>query len=532
MVKKFKRNNDMSDLRPLSVLSECVEYLTNSPRLWGDESNLNRDAVYEFSMDRLRAVSVELSFHQSNTRSEDVGKILLLLMTIARFHVRALVMCIYLSFKPPVFDESLHLSATTNSLKAVVACSQEPSAERSEAASLLLLFSVRMTLRKCIQRASSMGEGGGEAKCMGASDSEVEIITADCFSSLDTADTTSLLRKYAREGAFASRSALSLAQSFLEDPPPDPPSPSPSSSKLLKPLCSRCVTRGIEPAPEAELCSAPCGCTVLCRPCGMKMATGGKCRMCNCFYAGVKSIISPSGPSPHPNRASSMDVKDVSDDEDEDDDGQVGDADGNDQHEDKEKGKEAGLSMEPSSSIEWVAEICLTALERRDPGSLLRVLYNLGHHSSDYHQWVGRQGRGRACDALAFNRACSLAHAAMVIWTMLPEVRLWRLFVADKSAQPGEKISESVLSRLLFVGTDHAGVTASIFDMIDGNVRVIDDDEGNDPPHILLKVRGSPFTWRATAEARRRLLCTDLMVHDRNNGISAVAHMIAEIVSI
>ncbi|KAI9344516.1 hypothetical protein DFJ73DRAFT_840200 [Zopfochytrium polystomum] len=48
--------------------------------------------------------------------------------------------------------------------------------------------------------------------------------------------------------------------------------------------CSVCHTRPIEYA------AVPCGCHVLCKSCGMKQATGGKCKLCGSLFGGLRRI--------------------------------------------------------------------------------------------------------------------------------------------------------------------------------------------------------------------------------------------------
>ena len=48
-------------------------------------------------------------------------------------------------------------------------------------------------------------------------------------------------------------------------------------------VCSSC-------GEEATHATRPCGCLLYCKRCAMKVATGGKCRVCRKFFGGVGSL--------------------------------------------------------------------------------------------------------------------------------------------------------------------------------------------------------------------------------------------------
>ena len=49
-------------------------------------------------------------------------------------------------------------------------------------------------------------------------------------------------------------------------------------------ICSLCKRTG---ADEKFFQSQPCGCTIFCKKCAMKIATGGKCRVCKNIFSSV-----------------------------------------------------------------------------------------------------------------------------------------------------------------------------------------------------------------------------------------------------
>lgn len=49
-------------------------------------------------------------------------------------------------------------------------------------------------------------------------------------------------------------------------------------------LCNFCSS---QPAAKANY---PCKCMIVCKKCAMKMATGGKCRVCKEYYTGFCSL--------------------------------------------------------------------------------------------------------------------------------------------------------------------------------------------------------------------------------------------------
>jgi hypothetical protein len=61
-------------------------------------------------------------------------------------------------------------------------------------------------------------------------------------------------------------------------------SPRTESPASVPSLCFKCK---ISPA---TLGSVPCGCTLVCKACAMKMATGGKCRVCSNMFGSFKSL--------------------------------------------------------------------------------------------------------------------------------------------------------------------------------------------------------------------------------------------------
>ena len=63
-------------------------------------------------------------------------------------------------------------------------------------------------------------------------------------------------------------------------------SPTTSSSEATVTECMKCS------APPPMVFSYPCGCYVVCRKCAMKMATGGKSKICKNFYSSFTSTRS------------------------------------------------------------------------------------------------------------------------------------------------------------------------------------------------------------------------------------------------
>lgn len=55
--------------------------------------------------------------------------------------------------------------------------------------------------------------------------------------------------------------------------------------KYTEVLCSKCSKEVV------AFMSDPCRCFSVCKPCAMRMATGGKCKICGQFFAGFKLIV-------------------------------------------------------------------------------------------------------------------------------------------------------------------------------------------------------------------------------------------------
>ncbi len=55
--------------------------------------------------------------------------------------------------------------------------------------------------------------------------------------------------------------------------------------KINKVLCLVCNKD------EMEYMCMPCRCNTLCRKCAMKMATGGKCKVCKELFSELKRIV-------------------------------------------------------------------------------------------------------------------------------------------------------------------------------------------------------------------------------------------------
>ena len=52
-------------------------------------------------------------------------------------------------------------------------------------------------------------------------------------------------------------------------------------------ICSIC--KGLE-ADEKYFKSQPCGCSIFCKKCAMKIATGGRCKVCKQMYTSVVGV--------------------------------------------------------------------------------------------------------------------------------------------------------------------------------------------------------------------------------------------------
>ena len=52
-------------------------------------------------------------------------------------------------------------------------------------------------------------------------------------------------------------------------------------------ICSLCKTTEAE---EKFFKSQPCGCSIFCKKCAMKIATGGKCKVCKNMFASVVGV--------------------------------------------------------------------------------------------------------------------------------------------------------------------------------------------------------------------------------------------------
>ena len=55
-------------------------------------------------------------------------------------------------------------------------------------------------------------------------------------------------------------------------------------------LCWICQFKGIKEPGLITMASMPCNCSIYCRKCAMKMATGGKCKKCNQFFVEFRKI--------------------------------------------------------------------------------------------------------------------------------------------------------------------------------------------------------------------------------------------------
>ena len=253
--------------------------------------------------------------------------------------------------------------------------------------------------------------------------------------------------------------------------------------------CMPCSSRGIRPLPTAELASDPCGCTKVCRKCGMKMATGGKCRICNTFFRGFRAI----GDMP------SMDVEDMSD---------GGDSSDGDGHSDWERTMPSNTHTRRQRSQLEVGEVALefiTALDSQDPGRALRLIDTVGD--------LGGVGGGSSV---------GMMHISRLLWVALPELRAWRLLQADRSAQPGEKMQASTLARMLHCICDDArliqasGIPVVPADSEEGREDHDVSDGGecyNSVAQCILKRRDGAYTWDSSAKARQALWAIDANAH-------------------
>lgn len=57
-----------------------------------------------------------------------------------------------------------------------------------------------------------------------------------------------------------------------------------SSNPLIPQPCSNCGS-----VPSTYRCF-PCGCALFCKKCAMKLATGGRCRVCHKLFVSMKNI--------------------------------------------------------------------------------------------------------------------------------------------------------------------------------------------------------------------------------------------------
>jgi hypothetical protein len=57
-----------------------------------------------------------------------------------------------------------------------------------------------------------------------------------------------------------------------------------SANEQVAYQCAKCKSE------DVELETDPCGCMKWCKKCAMKVASGGKCKVCGEFYGGVCSM--------------------------------------------------------------------------------------------------------------------------------------------------------------------------------------------------------------------------------------------------
>ena len=84
---------------------------------------------------------------------------------------------------------------------------------------------------------------------------------------------------------------LDAKSSILESPERAPAKQRALGSSYKEAVCSKC-SKG-ECVTHFAI---PCRCFSVCKPCAMRMATGGKCKLCNDFFVGFKLIL-PTKPS-------------------------------------------------------------------------------------------------------------------------------------------------------------------------------------------------------------------------------------------
>jgi hypothetical protein len=60
-----------------------------------------------------------------------------------------------------------------------------------------------------------------------------------------------------------------------------------NNTLVTQQICSLC--KGLE-ADEKYFKSQPCGCSIFCKKCAMKIATGGKCKVCKQMYTSVVGV--------------------------------------------------------------------------------------------------------------------------------------------------------------------------------------------------------------------------------------------------
>jgi len=570
IVKAYVRNST-AEPQPVSVLSAIVAYLTTSPHLWANP-RLSFPVVYPFVMNRLRAATSSLSMQ----RGRGVGDAVCvsIFARVARFYVRVQALALCQGLAPPAFDEHLHCAALTHSLESVLCGSadggrlagqrnsgggsgscgsslggDECDEHRREAVALLLLVNATAALRRAFHWGEEEEEEAERSSAAAGTG------TADLEDGVDLGGCSALLRKH---------------QHFLFSPSPSSSSPSPSPSLPPRlptatvpatavvggeigvlPLppppasardsldCVRCSSRGLSAAPELR--SYPCGCTRVCRPCAMKMATGGKCKICKRFFVGFRPLVGPG-------------------------DGQASDSDSGDSGaDDREKlapaptpassGPEApsaaqdaaaagGGGSSSNGDVGTTALAFLAAIGRQDPGEALRIVETVGVR---VRRLLAVHGM-RVDTARTAAEANVWQHVGLVMWTSLPDLRVWRLLHADRAAQPGEAVRAPVLARLLCVGlvglallpaasaVDSVFPGSSVVDSGQGcwddtssvallgttGLEVVGAEGGEEGGHVVLKTRGRPLTCRVDLPKRLSLWALDALQPVRDTGAACL----------